>query len=123
MTVDTDRVYVLDDEPPATPLIDQWAADHPGYPTDTPRVSLWMPQQAPYATLQLRERGCDKAPVHAYPDRPVVNLHIFGIQASGYLDEMEELIECAREALAHARWHADTITVRMSEEAAEEHSA
>jgi hypothetical protein len=111
---------VTDTDAPTTPALDAWYESHPYRDrTDHPRTHLWFPHDAPSASLQVMERGCNRPAILHDPAKPMVNVNLGGcLQVGGYLSEMEAYFAAVMDALRFARWQADEIAARMAEEEA-----
>lgn len=80
---------------------------------DHPNVSVWWPGDPPTARLQTRGHGCNMP--DTLPEGPLVAyFKIGGVEFGGYLDDMEWLLDAAREAVALVRWQAENMS-RKSE--------
>jgi hypothetical protein len=108
---------LADPPEPDVPALTAWHKAHPfGHSTDRPDVRLWMPHEAPYAILQTVDLGCQRSPILRDPAKPMVSLTLGGVAFAGYLDEIENYIDAARDAVRLARWQADIITLSMEAE-------
>lgn len=107
MTPSGESVQAVDSGP-ETPALDAWY-ERPGRNRssfDHPRVSSWYPQQAPHANVQSISRGCHE-PSYLGRGTIHVNLNVAGVDIGGPIDEIEALIDAARDTLRLARYWAE----------------
>lgn len=102
-------------EPPI-PALQAWGERADATDSDRVRVDCWMPRSAPWANLQTvtRGTGADRHESLSNP-LPLVNLHLAGVSIGGYLDDMEQYIDAARDALRMARYYADQLQAAENE--------
>lgn len=100
-----------DPEPDIAALL-AWGERPDASSTDRPRVDVWMPRSTPWANLQTLTRGSGQDRREVLTGPPMVNLHLGGMSIGGYLDEMEQYIDAARDALKLARHYATELQAR-----------
>lgn len=101
---------------PAIPALNAWADRPDATDTDRVRVDSWMPRSTPWANLQTvtHGTGSDRYEVLNGP-HPLVNLHLAGVTIGGYLDDLEQYIDAARDALRMARHYATELQAAEAE--------
>lgn len=102
-------------EPPETPTLDEWYESHPRPHTDSAKVTLWCPREAPQASLDVVDRGCGRSPVLPDPDHPVARLHLGPVMVVADLAELETYVAAAVEAVAATRWHAGRLAAEQQQ--------
>lgn len=114
-----------DSTPPETPALEAWYDTHPSSgPGDSPKTSLWFPQEPPWVNLDTVNVGGFHDVVERLPDPERVTCHVHlgsKIDIGGYLSEMEAYFAAVVEALRVARWQADNLAPRTAAEGGEVH--
>lgn len=98
---------VIEIDPPETPRLTAWYNGTRSDRSDRPSVHVWYPQSPPTARLAVISHGCNPdtlptGPLHAY-------FTIGGCEFGGLLDDMEWLLDAAREAVTLVRWQAERL--------------
>lgn len=108
---------MLAPDPPETPALDAWHETHDGWQTtDNPKTHLWFPHEGPNAVLDTIDRGCNRLPVLADPDKPTVHVNLGShVSVGGYLHEMEVYFAAVMDVLRFARWQAETFAANQAE--------
>ena len=101
-----EEIDVEEIDPPETPRLIAWYGRSNAGGTDRPHISIWWPQEPPTARLQTIGHGCDRP--DTLPNGPLMaHVRIGGIDFGGQLDDLEWLLDAAREAITVVRWQAE----------------